>query len=510
MKTRGLFGILAGLLICCSASSVCHAEEPRGSVRQDRTAEADDPLWFEKVFPERLIDTSGREIAAGSVLKGKTVGVYFSAHWCGPCRGFTPQLVSFYRQVAAKNGFEIVFVSSDKSADDMMKYMKESSMPWVAMPFGDPSGRALKRKLGIRGIPTLVVYDRNGKLVSSNARWDVVMLGAGALNAWRSPDYKPKTYGDFKASHTLADRSSSAIDANNAAANWHPGPSKMWHVRMDTALNAARREHKKILVLRTGSDWCSYCRKLYQEVLSDPKFIEFARKKLILVYLDIPKFSHMPESQMLYNRALAEALRFTGGFPSVIVLDENGRRIGSISGYRPLERFMSDLRSIAGSRAVDKKTPAPPYWVCRSPEQLAPMLENLRQEKLRDAANAKKVSETVKNKFSFKVVSWGLEKDKVDRPFDPRREIKVPVGTEVYFRVRYRVPAGTKAIVYMRMPSVSWSSTGRRVSGKGEFVSMLAYTKPSRQNKIVMSVRLQMKESKTFKAAELPCRVIWE
>merc|ERR1719253_707593 len=30
------------------------------------------------------------------VLGGKTIGLYFSAHWFPPCRGFTPQLAKAY------------------------------------------------------------------------------------------------------------------------------------------------------------------------------------------------------------------------------------------------------------------------------------------------------------------------------------------------------------------------------------------------------------------------------
>ncbi len=45
-------------------------------------------------------------------LKGKMVGIYFSAHWCPPCRAFTPNLVKFRDK--NKDEFEIVFVSSDK------------------------------------------------------------------------------------------------------------------------------------------------------------------------------------------------------------------------------------------------------------------------------------------------------------------------------------------------------------------------------------------------------------
>ena len=41
-----------------------------------------------------LLDAKGKEVDK-KVLQGKTVGLYFSAHWCPPCRTFTPNLVKF-------------------------------------------------------------------------------------------------------------------------------------------------------------------------------------------------------------------------------------------------------------------------------------------------------------------------------------------------------------------------------------------------------------------------------
>ena len=56
------------------------------------------------------------------VLGGKeAVALYFSAHWCGPCRGFTPQLVKCFDQLQASHpAASIAFVSSarDEAAFD--------------------------------------------------------------------------------------------------------------------------------------------------------------------------------------------------------------------------------------------------------------------------------------------------------------------------------------------------------------------------------------------------------
>ncbi|GMS91282.1 hypothetical protein PENTCL1PPCAC_13457 [Pristionchus entomophagus] len=66
-----------------------------------------------------------------SVLEGKTLGIYFSAHWCPPCRAFTPLLKDFYDELVEENApFEIVFMSSDKDEATLKKYLEEVHGDW--------------------------------------------------------------------------------------------------------------------------------------------------------------------------------------------------------------------------------------------------------------------------------------------------------------------------------------------------------------------------------------------
>ena len=65
-------------------------------------------------------------------------GLYFSAHWCPPCRSFTPQLAKFYTDFKKEHpsDFEIVFISCDNDEDSFKSYFKE--MPWLSLPFDSP------------------------------------------------------------------------------------------------------------------------------------------------------------------------------------------------------------------------------------------------------------------------------------------------------------------------------------------------------------------------------------
>ncbi len=99
----------------------------------------------------------------------KLILYYFSAHWCGPCRKFTPKLIDYYNRVVATHPeVELVFYSCDRSATDMQKYMAETSMPWPAIEYGKRAEKQELTKSAGDGIPALFLVDRSGKLLSNS------------------------------------------------------------------------------------------------------------------------------------------------------------------------------------------------------------------------------------------------------------------------------------------------------------------------------------------------------
>ena len=57
-------------------------------------------------------------------------------------------------------------------------------MPWLAIPYGSPQIKALQQEFKVSGIPTLIVLDRNGRVVSKSARTDVTRHGEKAIDLW--------------------------------------------------------------------------------------------------------------------------------------------------------------------------------------------------------------------------------------------------------------------------------------------------------------------------------------
>ena len=119
-----------------------------------------------------LISSSGT-VSTESALARKNVALYFSAHWCPPCRGFTPKLAAAYKSHLKAKNLEIIFISSDQDEATFLSYFGEQ--PWLALPFADSKRkRALGAKLGVSGIPSLILLDAQGKLVSADGRGKVM------------------------------------------------------------------------------------------------------------------------------------------------------------------------------------------------------------------------------------------------------------------------------------------------------------------------------------------------
>ncbi|KAM4798085.1 nucleoredoxin-like, partial [Urocitellus parryii] len=131
------------------------------------------PKPFREVIAGPLLRNNGQSLESSS-LEGSHVGVYFSAHWCPPCRSLTRVLVESYRKIKeAGQKFEIIFVSADRSEESFKQYFSE--MPWLAVPYTDEARRSrLNRLYGIQGIPTLIVLDPQGEVITRQGRVEVL------------------------------------------------------------------------------------------------------------------------------------------------------------------------------------------------------------------------------------------------------------------------------------------------------------------------------------------------
>ncbi|WP_372845673.1 thioredoxin-like domain-containing protein [Pontiella sp.] len=125
-------------------------------------------ISLEETLASAVIDHKGEPATANHALNTDYLLLYFSAHWCPPCRGFTPKLVEYYHNNLGGQLFQVLFVSSDRSDREMQAYMKEAAMPWPAVIYHSEARKTLEKVYSGQGIPRLVLLDRAGKVVADS------------------------------------------------------------------------------------------------------------------------------------------------------------------------------------------------------------------------------------------------------------------------------------------------------------------------------------------------------
>lgn len=156
------------------------AEDAVRAAREAAVRGAASKPWADTIRGVHFEQADGAPSNTAPTIAGKTVALYFTASWCGPCHHFTPKLVHLYEQASA-NGFEVVLVPWDEAEDERNAYARHFGMKWLALPH-TPDGRALADELTLRydvtSIPTLVVLNvsadgNQATILSRDARMDV-------------------------------------------------------------------------------------------------------------------------------------------------------------------------------------------------------------------------------------------------------------------------------------------------------------------------------------------------
>jgi thioredoxin-related protein len=123
-----------------------------------------------------------------------------------------------------------------------------------------------------------------------------------------------------------------------------------WFNNFEAAKTKAAQEHKDMLLVFSGSDWCHWCQKLQQEVFSQPQFTREAEKSFILMEIDFPRQKETAAAIKKQNQHLAEKYAIQG-FPTVIIADAAGRPYAR-TGYQQggAEAYLAHLHDFQNSK----------------------------------------------------------------------------------------------------------------------------------------------------------------
>jgi len=268
-------------------------------------------MAFEGLLGSRLLSKDGEVATADAVAGKKNVMLYFSAHWCPPCRGFTPQLAKAYKEYS-RTGTEtmIVFVSSDQGQKEFDEYYGEQ--PWHALPYSerDTKGK-LSAEFGVSGIPSLIVLDDQGNVVTKNGRAEYMSYLQASVAAPPSA-----------ASEELVNLVGSKLI------------SKEGEVSSTDALAGAKH-----VMLYFSAHWCPPCRGFTPQLAKAYKESAIAGKDTIVIFVSSDQgqaqfdeyYAEMPWLAVPYSdrecQQKLNQLFGVQGIPTLVVVDGDGKLV---------------------------------------------------------------------------------------------------------------------------------------------------------------------------------------
>ncbi len=158
---RGLKGIAVVLAIAClfALPSVLGAAKQKSFDITKAPAEEKAPDFV-------LTDLKGQKFRLSDHRGKRPVLIIFSTTWCTFCKAEIPHFKSLY-STYAQQGLEVVNIDIQEPKEKVAKFASQNQLPYPVLL--DEDG-AVSGVYEIRGVPTMVLVDKNGMIVCRQCR----------------------------------------------------------------------------------------------------------------------------------------------------------------------------------------------------------------------------------------------------------------------------------------------------------------------------------------------------
>ena len=122
-----------------------------------------------------------------------------------------------------------------------------------------------------------------------------------------------------------------------------------WLSDLNEAKSEALTSNKPVLIYFTGSDWCAPCKMLKADFFNSEKF-EQTSDNFVLLMIDMPRRQDIiTAEQREKNKKVVKSYNTEGSYPTIVVINGNGKVMNEISGYtflRETDRHFAFIESV--------------------------------------------------------------------------------------------------------------------------------------------------------------------